>query len=137
MLLVTIIVVSLQIQTKSFVGVRLTCLHLLFTGSNAFLQGGGGVGGYPAEILGSPSSILQITAGDYFSCVLSGNFTVHWYVFFTFAYPMHSWGYGADGRLGNNNGTNYSTPQQILSLTNITKIWSGASHSLALAANGT
>jgi alpha-tubulin suppressor-like RCC1 family protein len=93
---------------------------LTFQNSNYVFKSS--VTGFPTNI-----NITQITAGDYFSCILTNNSEIY------------CWGRADNGRLGNGaqNGVS-NTPVRVngLSAVPITKIWTGSTHSLALAKNG-
>ena len=49
----------------------------------------------------------------------------------------HTWGYNADGELGDGTNINKTTPVGVSGLTNVTAIAAGQSHSLASLSDGT
>jgi alpha-tubulin suppressor-like RCC1 family protein len=50
---------------------------------------------------------------------------------------LWAWGYNAQGQLGFNNTTHYSSPKQVGALTGWSKVSSGSDHTLAIKTNGT
>lgn len=102
--------------------------RVLAWGNNSYGQlGNGNTNNATAPVLiSSLTGITSISGGEYHSLALKSNGTV-W-----------AWGYNGSGVLGNgNSGVNSSVPVQVSSLSGITAISAGKSHSLALRSNGT
>ena len=74
---------------------------------------------------GSLTNVIDVAAGQYFSMALKNDGTV-W-----------SWGYNANGQLGDGTTTGKTTPVQVILLTGVTQIAAGQNHSLALKSDGT
>ncbi|MEY4226308.1 MAG: hypothetical protein RL190_1065, partial [Actinomycetota bacterium] len=79
---------------------------------------------------GTLTNITQITAGGSHTCALTTSGSVK------------CWGHGASGQLGNNDTTNLNTPVDVVAtggtgtLTNITQITAGNTHTCALTTSG-
>jgi alpha-tubulin suppressor-like RCC1 family protein/subtilisin family serine protease len=78
----------------------------------------------PVQVLGL-SNVDRIAAGDYFNLALKKDGTV-W-----------AWGYGGNGRLGNNAGTNAWKVVQVLNLSSVLDVAAGAGQGIALRSDGT
>lgn len=90
------------------------------------LSGGavGAVVNAPVQLAGL-AGMSSVSAGSYHTVSVKQDGTV-W-----------SWGYNANGRLGNGNTTQQPAPVQVNGLTNVAEVIAGDSHTLALKHDGT